>query len=279
MAGGHAPRDLRTPRRLAAAVPSSSSLTYLRGVVAPGTRDRALDAVEAHAREGALVISGVERLGLDALAGRGDGAGRGSARQRAQMPWRPTTYVASGATAPEAVAGLGRALDGRAREPVVTARGSPSGGAPGCIRRGVRLRLGRGWLSASENAAELPQACDGRDETWWRTEGAQRPGDWLAVALPEPARLDRVELCSDAHGRFAARELQGARLRGRPREDVGSRPARAGRPRRAAGRRKDPSQVFLLRRPWCARALRLVLTRPGAHRWGVAELVVDTRVE
>jgi hypothetical protein len=26
-----------------------------------------------------------------------------------------------------------------------------------------------------------------------------------------------------------------------------------------------------------ARAFRLVLTRPGTHRWGVAELRVDTR--
>jgi hypothetical protein len=40
---------------------------------------------------------------------------------------------------------------------------------------------------------------------------------------------------------------------------------------------KTHSQVFLLAPPVEARSFRLLLTRPGAHRWGVAELRVDAR--
>ena len=38
---------------------------------------------------------------------------------------------------------------------------------------------------------------------------------------------------------------------------------------------KTHSQVLLLAPPRVARAFRLLLARPGAHRWGVAELRVD----
>jgi len=143
------------------------------------------------------------------------------------------------------------------------------------VRR--RLRLEPRWLSASENPAELPQAVDGDVDTWWRTQGVQRPGDWLQVTLPEPARLDRIELDVDGNGRMAARELK-LLVSADGREFVES-ATRPGRPalddQRVEG--KTHSQVLLLASPVGARAFRLVLTRPGAHRWGVAELRVDTR--
>jgi hypothetical protein len=71
-----------------------------------------------------------------------------------------------------------------------------------------RVALEAAWLTASASPADLSQACDGRDDTWWRTESVQRPGDWLQVTLPAPRRLDRIELDVDGDGRLGARELQ-----------------------------------------------------------------------
>jgi hypothetical protein len=140
-----------------------------------------------------------------------------------------------------------------------------------------RLRLEPGWLSASNNSADLPLLVDGRDDTWWRTENVQRPGDWLQVTLREPQRLDRIELDVDGNGRMGARELR-LLVSGDGREFVEA-TARPGRPalddQRVEG--KTHSQVLLLTPPVEARAFRLVLTRPGGHRWGIAELRVDTR--
>jgi hypothetical protein len=106
----------------------------------------------------------------------------------------------------------------------------------------------------------------------------QRPGDWLQVTLPAARRLARIELDVDGDGRLGARELQllvssegsfvpAATLPGRPSLDD----------QRVEG--KSHSQVLLLTPPVLARAFRLVLTRPGGHRWGVAELRVDERVD
>jgi Dolichyl-phosphate-mannose-protein mannosyltransferase/F5/8 type C domain len=258
------------------ALPLVSTLTYLRGVVSPSTRDRALDAIDATASRGSLIVSSVERLGLDPSRVEVlslDGLGRG---QRAQIE-EADLVVSTENDEAEAVAGLEQV---RALEPAnpwngpgITVWRVPASVRP--ARR--RLRLEPGWLSASENLAELPKAVDGRDDTWWRTEAVQRPGGWLQVTLPEPVRLDRLELDVDGNGRFGARELK--LLVSADGRDFAEAAARPGRPplddQRVEG--KSHSQVFLLTPPVEGRALRLVLTRPGAHRWGVAELCLDAR--
>jgi hypothetical protein len=151
---------------------------------------------------------------------------------------------------------------------------------PASVRpRRQRLRLEPVWLSASEGVAGLPQACDGRDDTWWRTEDVQRPGDWLQLTLPASTVLDRIELDVDGNGRLGARELKVlVSTDGHAFVEAATRP---GRPplddQRVEG--KTHSQVFLFVAAVPARAFRLVLTRPGAHRWGIAELRVDARAE
>jgi hypothetical protein len=261
---------------VATAFPLLSSLDYVRGVASPSTRDRALDAVEAAAGRGSLVVSSVERLGLDPFRVEVmelDGLGRS---QRAQIQ-EADFVVSTESDDAEALAGLEKV---REAEPVnpwngprITVWRVPPSVRP--VRR--PLRLDPRWLSASENAAELPQAADGRVDTWWRTESVQRPGDWLQVTLPEPVRLARIELDVDGNGRMAARELKLlVSTDGREFVETATRP---GRPplddQRVEG--KTHSQVLLPTSPVDARAFRLVLTRPGAHRWGVAELRVDTR--
>jgi hypothetical protein len=127
-------------------------------------------------------------------------------------------------------------------------------------------------LRASENAGELAQASDGDPATLWRTEDPQRPGDWLAVEMPESARLGRIELLLGSHARFAARELQVAiSADGVLWTDVRSRPARPA----IGGQRPEngpASQVLVLTPPVATRFVRVGLRRSGAHRWGVAEL-------
>jgi hypothetical protein len=261
---------------VATALPLAAALTYVNGVVSPSTRDRALDAVEANAGPGSLVVSSVERLGLDPSRVEVmelDGLGR---NQRAQV-LEADLVVSTEKDEPEALAGLERV---RGVEPV-----NPWNGprltvwrVPAAVRPARRrLRLEPGWLSASNNSADLPLLVDGRDDTWWRTENVQRPGDWLQVTLREPQRLDRIELDVDGNGRMGARELR-LLVSGDGREFVEA-TARPGRPalddQRVEG--KTHSQVLLLTPPVEARAFRLVLTRPGGHRWGIAELRVDTR--
>jgi len=201
------------------------------------------------------------------------GLGRG---QRAQI--QEADFVASTENDdPEATAGLEKVEEAAAvnpwNGPRITLWRVPASVRP--VRR--RLRLQPAWLSASENLAELPQAVDGRDDTWWRTETVQRAGDWLQVTLPAPVRLDRVELDVDGNGRLGARELK--LLVAADGRELVEAPTRPGRPalddQRVEGR--THSQVLLLTPPVDARAFRLVLTRPGAHRWGVAELRVDAR--
>jgi hypothetical protein len=221
-----------------------------------------------------VVISSVERLGLDPSRLEVlelDGLGPG---QRAQI-LEADFVVSADRDDPAALAGLEMVMQSEPvnpwNGPRLTVWRVPPSARP--VRR--PLRLEPGWLSASENAAELPQAVDGRDDTWWRTEGVQRPGDWLQLTLPVPARIDRIELDVDGNGRFGARELrllvsadgrtfaEAAMRQGRPRLDD----------QRVEG--KTHSQVLLLTPPVVARAVRLALTRPGAHRWGVAEMRVD----
>jgi len=259
----------------AATVPALlSSLTYVGGVVAPSTRDRAVDAVDASARRGSLVVSSVERLGLDLsrveVLGL-DGLGRS---QRAQV-LEADLVVSTDSDEPEALAGLEGVL---VAEPVNAWNGPrlTVWRVPASIRPARRrVRLEPAWLSASENAAELAQAVDGRDDTWWRTEKVQRPGDWLQVTLPEPVRLDRIELDVDGNGRLGARELKVlVSADGGEFVEAATRPGRAALDDQGV-EGKTHSQVLLLAPPRVARAFRLLLARPGAHRWGVAELRVD----
>jgi 4-amino-4-deoxy-L-arabinose transferase-like glycosyltransferase len=262
---------------LAAAPPLLVSLEYLRGVVAPSTRDRTLDAL-AQAAPGSLVLSSVERLGLDPFrveVQQVDGVGLSRRVQVLESDY----VVSKEGDDPAALDGLQKVAEAVPvnpwNGPRITVWKVPASVRP--ARR--RLRVDPGWVSASDAPADLPRAVDGRDDTAWTTDGVQRPGDWLQVTLPAPIRLDRVELDLGANGRLGARELK-VLVSADGREFVEA-PVRPGRPpldeQRVDG--KTHSQVFLLVPAAPARAFRLVLTRPGAHRWAVAELRVDALVE
>ena len=256
---------------LLAAVPLAHSVEYVRDIARPGTRDRALDWAQANVPDGARVLSTVERLGLDERRIELTELGRLGPDDR-PLPLEMDYVLAT--TADDA-----RALEGlveQARFEPESAVSGPTVRAlvvPAALRPAYRLvAVVAGMLSASENAAELARACDGDTDTLWRTVDPQRPGDWLAVALGEPARLARIELLLGPHGRFAARELQVAvSPDGNTWTDVRSRPSRppldGQRPEAGKG-----SQVLVLTPPVRARFVRVGLRRSAAHRWGVAEL-------
>jgi hypothetical protein len=221
--------------------------------------------------DGARVLSSVERLGLDPRRveltevlrlGPHDGP----------LALEMDFVLATGADDARALAGLVE----RARFEPESAVSGPALrvlSAPATARPAYRpLPLAPGMLRASENAAELAKASDGDPATLWRTEDPQRPGDWLAVEMPESARLGRIELLLGSHARFAARELQVAiSADGVLWTDVRSRPARPA----VGGQRPETgpaSQVLVLTPPVATRFVRVGLRRSGAHRWGVAEL-------
>jgi F5/8 type C domain len=255
---------------LAAALPPlARSLEYVRDVRAPGTRDQALDWVQAHVPPGARVLSTVERLGLDArMLELSESAALGPHDR--PLALEMDYVVATGADDARALDGLveqARFLPGSAvAGPVIRVVAVPEAARPAYRP----LPLGPRMLTASENAGELFLAADGDLATLWRTADPQRPGDWLAVALAEPVFLARVELLLGPHERFAAREVQLAvSSDGVQWMDVRS---RAAHPVPERQRAALVSQVLVLAPPVRARHVRVGLRRSGAHRWGVAEL-------
>jgi hypothetical protein len=254
-----------------AAAPYAASLEYARAIARPGTRDRALDWAEATVPAGARVLSTVERLGLDAARMERIESARLGPHDR-PLVLEMDYVLGTTADDPAALQGL-----------VELAHFDPDSAVSGPAIRALRVPPEQRTayrpvpftperLTASENAGELPAAADGSVETLWRTADPQRPGDWVAVALPERALIGRVELLLGPHVRFAARELQVAVSEDGVRwMDVRSRPARAS----VEGQHPAPapaSQVLVLAPPVGARFVRLGLRRSGAHRWGIAEL-------
>jgi 4-amino-4-deoxy-L-arabinose transferase-like glycosyltransferase len=274
-----ASRRLGVPRGPVSAVlvlilavpPLARSVEYVRDIARPGTRDRALDWARAQVPDGARVLSTVERLGLD--------AGRVELTVLARLlpEDRPLALEMDYVLA--TTADDGRALSGlveQARFEPASAVAGPAIRAlfvPPALRPVYRaLAVTPGMLAASENAAEVGRACDGDLDTLWRTLDPQRPGDWLAVALAEPAVLARIELHLGVHRRFGARELQVAvSADGHAWRDVRSRPARPPLDRQSAPAGPG-SQVLVLTPAMRTRFVRVGLRRSGANRWGVAEL-------
>lgn len=255
---------------LALAVPLWTSGRHVAAVSGPSTRDRIVDWLQENAPPGARVLNQVPLLGL--------GTGR---FQVLETRWleaanRPQVLEADlvlsmPAAEPAATAGLDRAFVA-ARSHVAEGPEITVWRVPPALRPTYRLlELEPPALAASENAGALAAACDADPATAWRTAGAQRPGDWLEARLSPPAAVARVEVLLD-DGRFAAREATVLVTPDAPRQE----PPRV-LPGRFGG---PPAQVWLLSPPVAARAVRLQLLKPGARRWGVAELrlfVADIR--
>jgi dolichyl-phosphate-mannose-protein mannosyltransferase/F5/8 type C domain-containing protein len=254
------------------AVPLQGSVSFVHAVLLPGTRDLALDWLQAHVPAGRRVLSTVERFGFP------DGrweillSGPLSADQRRQvvnvdfvvttrdgdplaLEGLPSTYVAAPAS--------------RWSGPELRIHAVPLSLRP--AYRPVPLRPED--LRASAEAAMVKFAADGSLATSWNSGRPQRAGDWLEAGWAETRNVGRVELRLDADPRREARALRVlASIDGREWKEV---PALPGRPRveNQVDSARGFSQVLLLP-PTSARALRLEIVRDAVRRWAVSELLV-----
>jgi hypothetical protein len=252
-----------------ASVPLLASFRFVQALSRPGTRDRMLDWVQAEIPPRALVVSSVPLLGLDPGRLEVLEVPRLRAENRPQI-LEADLVLATPWDEPAATEGLERAFHVDrtfpVEGPVITAFTVPEAARP----RYLSLPLEATHLAASQNAAEVPRLGDGRLDTLWRTESAQEAGDWVQVTFDAPQTVARVELVLGDYARFSAREA-GVLVSadGQHFLPVRTLPGRA--EVQTAGR-SAPSQVLLLAPPVSARAVRVVLLRPGGRRWGVAEL-------
>jgi hypothetical protein len=276
-----APRVLRgrgvaVPAAVVAAAvlagPLRASASFAREMSEPLTRDIVLDWVASTVPRRSRIVSSVPLLGLDPERHEVLELPRIRAENRVQV-LEADVVLSTGADAPEALAGLLQLMAAtptskyQGRTPI-TAWSVPPPLRPKVLRFGLEPD----WLSSSDSAGDLPRLCDGRADTLWRTVGPQQRGDWVAVSLPSPRVVARLELALGDEPRFAARQLRlevsddGRRWR--------EAPVLPGRPpveRQPPG--GEYSQVLLLAPAQEARALRLVQMGFGwRRRWGIAEL-------
>jgi len=255
---------------LAPLVPASSR--YVIEHVRPGTRDTVLDYLQAHAESGDRVLAGVDDLGLDRR--RVELVTLTGSAPRDRLLARHVDWL----VLRESDAWL--ATEG-GLAPLLTARPtSPWSGPPLAVyqvpaaerARYAPIPLDGATLASSRASDALEQLRDGSRRTSWKTQGPQRPGDWIEVALAEPARLARVELdVGTRYGRYArGLELLVSEDGRRFVEAtcVDERPPMAEQLRAP----RQPGQVLLLLEPRSVRALRLVQTGAAAQPWGIAEL-------
>jgi len=258
---------------LALAFPFHASLSYVRDVSRPGTRDRALEWIETHLSPGARVVSTLTDLG-------------GEERQFellsvASSPdlFRLQTYNADVVLlrpADQAQYEMEWPLT-LAIDPESVYSGSPLRlySIPEILRpRYERILLDLSWLAASESVEKLPNLIDGRLSTYWGTAGPQRPGNWIQVQLPKPFVLARVELSLGGRPLRNARRL---RLEGRTDKAWIEIPYVMGRPgvREQFLGEGGATQVLLIP-PTPLRGVRLFQTGRRVRPWSIAELRLDT---
>lgn len=251
---------------VALGLPLLASVRYVRDVSRPGTGDRAIDWAASALPEQSRVLTRLD-LGLD--ESRVEVFKVTRLDQRAQVLASDFVF-ATHRDDPAPLAGLVPAAtfqpQGRYDGPTITAYAVPDRVRP----RRAAIALEGATLTSSSGAATLPAAIDGRPDTWWHTDEIQQAGDFITVELGREADLSGLELGLGREPRFAARELQ---LQVRAGGSWTRPPWVHGRTR-PEDQRLPASQVLLLLRPVRADAIRLLLTRNGGRRWGIAELAL-----
>jgi len=261
----------------ALAVPLFFSVSYVRDISRPGTRDRALDWIEAHLSDGQKVLSAVEGLGLNAR--RLEVVSRvGSPELDRLLASHLDFTVADPDLDAALVTGLERVYLATPESPFA---GPPIGifvVASAARPRYESIPLRPEWVRVSENPQAVEKLIDGRTDTCWETLGPQRPGNWVQVDFPQVYTLGRVELLlGDRPLRFASRlELLITRdgshwnrvryLRGRPAT------------RRQVFAKEGPSQSLILE-PVPATGVRIGQLGYREKPWSIAELRLDMRLD
>jgi len=133
------------------------------------------------------------------------------------------------------------------------------------------LRPAPHWLSASEAPDRLAALVDDDRATTWATSGAQSPGAWIRIDLPEPRTIGGLQLVLRGRGRAFGKNLHlFATEDGREWSRVS---VLQGRPAVAAQlpSPEGPAQVLIFE-PRRVKALRIEQVGRRLRPWAIAEL-------
>ncbi|HEY6547287.1 MAG TPA: glycosyltransferase family 39 protein [Vicinamibacteria bacterium] len=256
------------------AVPLWSTVTYLRAIGVPSTRDRTLDWMRVHVEDGLRVLSSVELF--DADRDRLEVLTSGPLRPDQRLQALNVDFLVVGGEDDP------RVLEGLTLEFVSAAANRFSGtelrvfSVPPALRPRYRTLEARPpQLRASVEPDRAGLAVDGRRDTSWSTGRPQRAGDWIEVAWAEEVRVARIELRLDSHPRRQGRALRVlvAPEQGAAWSAVPSAPGRP--PVEHQGPSRDGFSQILLLPPTRGRLFRLELIRDAAHQWAVSEVRFD----
>ena len=256
---------------VAAVQPLAGSLDYVQGVSRPGTRDEALDWIEAHVPAGARILTSERDLGLDRARYEVVEAERLDA---GMLPLAVDVDVV--------VSGDASADDGLLRELDVLHAAEPSNphagrrvlvaAASAHLRTAPRpLRLEPSQVSASESPESALLMVDGDLETAWRSAGPQRPGTWVQVELSPAAEVSRVSMRLAGRRDFPRNVHVLASGDGREWRRLRVFHARAPLEEQPPG---GGANLVLVFEPVRVSALRLVQVGHRQRPWSVAELEV-----
>jgi len=251
-------------------LPLFTSATYVIHVARPGTRDRAVDWIEAHLEHGSRVLTTMNDIGIS--------------KRRYEVMDRTLTASSDRLLSLHMDAVVARPLSDKKLveylEPRLLANPEhPSAGpligvyfVPPWLRpRYAPVPLDTAWLSASHAPHRVGRMVDGRPATGGRSANPQKAGAWIEVRLPASVLLGKVEL---ALGRHPMR--YGERLRLFVTDDgeewerirvVQGRPD----PRRQVPGGEGESQVLIIE-PVLVSGIRLVTSKERSKPWFVAEL-------
>jgi hypothetical protein len=259
---------------LAGLVPLADSAGYVFEVSRPGTRDQAVDWVEASVPAGGRVLTSMRDLGFDpkrieVLFARGVAAqDQLIAADVDAVVWDgdPPSFLES--RAPDHVA---MPVSPKVEGPrIALYRGS--------LDRGAHVKpvsLSGARILCSSNAAEIGAVADGRNDTYWKAANVGTLEEWVEVELPVAARIGRVELLLGQRPNRAGRRLRVAISDdGKAWQGVVSAPGRPDVDGPIGVEQGEGSQVLLLS-PVLTRWVRITAQSPPGRRWGFAELRLD----
>jgi hypothetical protein len=253
-----------------AVMPFAAAARYVRDIHAPGTRDRALDAVLARAPEGGRVVTTLPDIGLDRSRYVVLGVD-GLDPARASLLARHADLVIGRPGIDDAL------LQGLARletiDPASAAAGPALVLAAPPQQRYTDVPLAGARIAVSDAPESARALWDGDVTTAWVTSGSH--GDeWIEIAFPEPVVVSSVELRVPGRGRLYGRNLHVSVADGAgPFRRIGV--VAADPPPRPGEPPYMPRQVLLFE-PVAARRLRIEQVAQAGKPWGVAELKLYT---
>ncbi len=281
-----APRASWAVAAVAVLAPFVTSVDYLRSVALPGTRDLALDWIEAHVPPGARVLNTVHELGLDrsrfeVIEQTGKKPlDRRLAREVDLVVWH--RWSDAPLTGLESVwrgeprsggGGFGQKPESASSSldyPIVLYRVPADVG-----NRYRRVAVTPATASASSNGADADKATDGRLDTLWATESS-REDEWFQLVWPAPERVARVELrLGNLPNRYGLNPQLAVTTDGERWTPVPSASARPPVPEQIGRDAGKASQVLVLE-PTLTRGIRVSQEGGAAPRpWGFAEIEVS----